>query len=71
MMKLRNVEVDIKSMLLAGIADRLSVIAWGLGGGKTSERPPMIADSFITREDKSSSDKFTSGEEFMKAWQGK
>lgn len=71
MLKVRGEQLAIKEQLLAGILDRLSVIVWWLGGAEKTKKPTLIADSFIKREDKSRNDKFASGEEFMKAWQGK
>lgn len=69
-LKLKESEVSLDTMLLAGINDRLSAIMWQLSGGSNTDKPTMITDSFIKREEKPDNDKFASGEEFMKFWRG-
>ena len=66
-MKLSGQRVPIETLLLAGILDRLSVLIWGKteDGQKGRNRPAMILDSLVSKENKDSDIiVYNSGEDF-------
>ena len=66
-MKLSNQRMPIENFLLAGILDRLSFLVWAKteDGQKGINRPAMILDSLVSKENKDSDVIiFNSGEDF-------
>jgi hypothetical protein len=66
-MKLSGQRMPIESFLLAGILDRLSFLVWAKteDGQKGINRPTMILDSFVSKENKDSDIiVYNSGEDF-------
>lgn len=53
-LKMANQKVPTETLLLAGILDRLSVLLWGQtkDGQKGINRPTMILDTLISKEEK-------------------
>lgn len=66
-MKLSNQRVPVNTLLLAGIVDRLSILVYAQtkDGQKGINRPTMILDSLVSKENKNSDViVFDSGEDF-------
>lgn len=68
--KSRGGKVPLDTELLMAIVDKISTITWGFSGGDDKSRPNFILEKLYNeqKEDINSVDRFTSGEEFMKAW---
>ena len=68
-MKLNDQKTPIDTLILAGIADRLSVLAWmrSEDGRKGINRPTMLADVLVNKKPKETDViVFKSGEDFEK-----
>lgn len=69
-MKISGQAVPFDTLLMAGIADRLSILVWAQtkDGQKGKNRPPMMVDA-LTRKEPKESDivAFRSGEDYEKA----
>ena len=68
-MKLSGQKVSTDTLLLAGIVDRLSILLWAQtkDSQKGINRPTMILDSLVAKENKDSDViVFNSGEDFEK-----
>lgn len=65
-MKLSNQNVTLEALLLAGIADRLSILVWGQtkDGQKGINKPQMLVDMLTSKETKTDVIVFDSGEDF-------
>ena|SRR5690606_30544051 len=65
-MKLSGQTVPLETMLLASIVDKLSVLVWfqTKDGQKGRNRPQMLTDLLLKREQQSDIQAFRSGEEF-------
>lgn len=70
-MKMSDMKIDYEEMLLATIADRLSILIWQNtpDGSKGVNMPKSILNNIMGIEQSSGNVKaFESGEEFMRAW---
>lgn len=67
-MKLSGQTVPLETMLLASIVDKLSILVWfqTKDGQKGRNRPQMLTDLLLKREQQSDIQAFRSGEEFEK-----
>lgn len=68
-MKLNDQKIPIDTLILAGIADRLSVLAWmqTADGRKGINRPTMLVDTLVNKKPKETDVVvFKSGEDFEK-----
>lgn len=72
-MKLQNAKTDLKTMLLARIADNttLNLYAKTKDAQKGRNRPKLILENLVEKEEKTECLEFSSGEEFMKEWRKK
>lgn len=68
-MKLSNQKVSTETLLLAGIFDRLSTLAWfkTADGQKGTNRPESIVEQLTAEPKERKEMVFTSGEEFERA----
>jgi hypothetical protein len=68
-MKLSNQKVSTETLLLAGIFDRLSILAWfkTADGQKGTNRPESIVEQLTAEPKERKEMVFTSGEEFERA----
>lgn len=69
-MKISGQTVPFDTLLMAGIADRLSILVWAQtkDGQKGKNRPPMMVDALTQKEPKESDIvAFSSGEDYEKA----
>lgn len=66
---MNNRNADVETLLLAAIADRLSILCWKdtKDGMKGRNRPQMIMDAFLTETKESEYKVFDSIEDFMNA----
>ena len=70
-MKIRDEKVDVKTALLAAIADRLGLLVWFQteDGTKNRNRPESILESLQGKETENNVRVFESGEEFKEEWE--
>lgn len=70
-MKIRNEKVDMKTILLAAIADRLGLLVWfkSEDGAKNQNRPKSILESLQEQNSEDNACVFESGEAFKKEWE--
>lgn len=69
-MKLSGQTVPFDTLIMAGIADRLSILVWAQtkDGQKGKNKPPMLINSLVAKERKETDAiVFQSGEDFEKA----
>lgn len=71
MRRLTGAQADRDTLLLAAIADRLSLIAWMLteDGGKGRNRPRPILDAILGRDDEKAPRGFETAADFTAAWE--
>lgn len=64
--KITKMKVTSEQLLLANIADRLSLIWWSKtkDGAKNRNRPQLIIEQLTQKEEKNEGIKFDSGEDF-------
>lgn len=70
-MKIRDEKVDIKTTLLAAIADRLGLLVWfqSEDGAKNQNRPKSILESLQGGKSEDNACAFESGEAFDREWE--
>lgn len=68
MKKLSGLKVDLNTVIMAGIFDRLSLLLYSLAGSKKNKRPEALTDNLLgkkkTKERRPSG--YVSGKEFEK-----
>lgn len=71
--KINGVDVDMEVLLLAAIADRLSILIWQRteDGLKGKNLPTMIYDSLVKPIEQEKSMSFDSGDDFRTYWERK
>lgn len=65
-MKLSGQKVPLETLLLAGIVDRLSLLVWGktADGQKGINRPTMVTDTLLNKEQETDVIVFNSSKDF-------
>lgn len=69
-MRISGQTVPFDTLLMAGVADRLSILVWAKtkDGQKGKNRPPMMVDALTKKEPKETDVvAFSSGEDFEEA----
>ena len=68
MKKLSGLKVDLNTVIIAGIFDRLSLLLYSLAGSKKNKRPEALTDSLLGKEKtkKKRPNGYVSGKEFEK-----
>lgn len=70
-MRISGLKLPVQTLLLAGILDRLSIIAWQntKDGHTGANKPKSVLEDLISEKEKDRIVSFRTGEDFTAAWE--